>query len=280
MTDQDLRRVILDAVPPLTAPPDRIQAVGSRVRSQQRRGAAASAAAGVAVMVLSVGVLGTFKTAPVTTPAPAFSEPAAEQSTPASSAPKSVKDGPPTEPPKTAKARLKAAAETALRQGVPGVTVTSRFPVQHMDTAGSFGYNIGQLITANGRRGAVVITIQLPENREAITCANQVAPGLVAKCRDLTGPHGERIVSLPATGDGSTNGKHNRAMVIRVERTDGSILTVVCDNATKMDVPLGIQTGETTDFGITTTSYTGKLPPLTIQQVTALALDPALTMYP
>jgi hypothetical protein len=279
MTDQDLRRVILDAVPPLTAPPDRIQAVGSRVRSQQRRDAAVSAAAGVTVVVLSVGVFGTFKTAPVTTPAPAFSEPAT-QSTPASSAPKSIKDGPPTEPPENAKARLKPAAETALRQGVPGVTVTSRFPVQHMDTAGSFGYNIGQLVTANGRRGAVVITIQLPGSRDAITCANQVAPGLVAKCHDLTGPNGERIVSLPATGDGSTNGKHNRAMVVRVERTDGSILTVVCDNATKMDVPLGTQMGETTDFGITTTSYTGKLPPLTIQQVTALALEPALTMYP
>ena len=65
-----------------------------------------------------------------------------------------------------------------------------------------------------------------------------------------------------------------------MQRIDGSIVTVECGNATKMEVPIGTPRDETTDFGINTSSYTGKQPPLTIDQVTAIALDPAITLYP
>jgi hypothetical protein len=58
-------------------------------------------------------------------------------------------------------------------------------------------------------------------------------------------------------------------------RVDGSIVSVTCDNATELGQP-----GGPGSFGIESTSYTGNLPPLTVEQVTALALDPTLTMYP
>ncbi|MEV5768470.1 hypothetical protein AB0L34_28410, partial [Micromonospora sp. NPDC052213] len=50
--DSDVRRLLADAVPPLTAPPDRLAAVGSRVRRRRRRLAAGS----VAALVLAVGL--------------------------------------------------------------------------------------------------------------------------------------------------------------------------------------------------------------------------------
>jgi RNA polymerase sigma-70 factor (sigma-E family) len=174
--------------------------------------------------------------------------------------------------PETVKS-LASRAMAALREDL---IITKRFPVQYMNVAGAVGYNVGQLITADGRRGDLIVTIELPQSSEPITCATQVAPERQSQCEDKTGPHGEHIVSLPLTGDGPGN----RAHVVRVRRTDGSIVTVECGNATKMEVPTGPSHGETTDFGINTTSLTGKLPPLTIDQVTALALDPAITLYP
>lgn len=57
MTDQDLRRVILDAVPPLTIPPDRIQVVGRRVWRQRLGYASASVAAGVLVLAVAAASL-------------------------------------------------------------------------------------------------------------------------------------------------------------------------------------------------------------------------------
>lgn len=212
-------------------------------------------------------------------PVPPLSIPTSPSPSPEAS-PASTIGGMPIEEPKLAKVRLKAAAEDALRRAAPTVTVTGRFPVQHMQDGSAFGYNIGQLITVNGRSGAVVITIELPQGRGQYTCATEVAPDRLAQCRDLTGPNGEHIISLPSTGDGSTNGKRNRTHIVRVVRTDGSIVTVECGNATKMAVPMGTPRDEVTDFGITTTSYTGRQPPLTIEQVTALALDQALTLYP
>ncbi|MFG3698305.1 hypothetical protein ACGF5C_10360 [Micromonospora sp. NPDC047620] len=54
--DSDVRRLLADAVPPLAAPPDRLAAVGSRVRRRRRRLAAGSAAALVLAVGLTVGV--------------------------------------------------------------------------------------------------------------------------------------------------------------------------------------------------------------------------------
>ncbi|MEU5944435.1 hypothetical protein ABZ793_02610 [Micromonospora sp. NPDC047465] len=53
--DSDVRRLLADAVPPLAAPPDRLAAVGSRVRRRRRRLAAGSAAALVLAVGLTVG---------------------------------------------------------------------------------------------------------------------------------------------------------------------------------------------------------------------------------
>ncbi|HKD98904.1 MAG TPA: hypothetical protein VKB69_15110 [Micromonosporaceae bacterium] len=52
MTDQDIRQVILDAVPPLPAPPDRIEAIGRRVR-RQRLGYAGMSVAGVVAVAVA-----------------------------------------------------------------------------------------------------------------------------------------------------------------------------------------------------------------------------------
>jgi hypothetical protein len=273
MTDQDLRRVILDAVPPLPSPPDRIQSIARRVRRERRRVVVVSVAAGAAVVVGSVAAFG-MAAAPgrpplaIPSPTPSFSP------TPDVSPSASV-GGVRTET-AASMVRIKAAVDASLHRAAPGTTITKRFPVQYMNSAGDIGYNVGQLITTKGRRGYVIVTIQLRSSTEPVTCATEVAPDRQPQCEDKTGPHGEHIVSLPFTGDGPGNRTH----VVRLKRTDGTIVTVECGNATKMDVPIGTSHDGTTDFGINTSSHTGKNPPLTIEQVTALALDTSITLYP
>lgn len=56
MTDQDLRRTILDAVPPLAAPPDRMGDIGRRVR-RRRLGRAGMSAAGVLAIAVAAASL-------------------------------------------------------------------------------------------------------------------------------------------------------------------------------------------------------------------------------
>jgi hypothetical protein len=279
MTDQDLRQVVLGAIPPLPSPPDRIQSIARRVRRERRRIVVVSVAAGTTIVVGSIAAFGMASPSAVAPAATASASPFLSPSPQPTSSPSTVVGGPPAEGPKQGKIRLKAAVEASVHRIVPGAAITQRFPVQYTNASG-IGYNVGQLITANGRRGDLVVTIELTQSFGEITCAAQVAPGRQSRCKDRTGPHGEHIVSLPSTGDGPGN----RTNLVRVLRTDGSIVTVECGNDTRMEVPLGPSGKEPsdspTDFGITTSSPTGKQPPCTIDQVTALALDPTITLYP
>ncbi|MET7748707.1 hypothetical protein [Micromonospora sp. NPDC005367] len=54
--DTDVRRMLADAVPPLKSPPDRLAAVGARVRRRRRRLATGSAAVLVLAVALAAGV--------------------------------------------------------------------------------------------------------------------------------------------------------------------------------------------------------------------------------
>jgi hypothetical protein len=75
--------------------------------------------------------------------------------------------------------------------------------------------------------------------------------------------HGELIVveHLADTGSAGTL----RRTIIRVDRADGSATWVISSN--NVGLP-------------PTQSLTGTLPPLTVAQLTAIALDPRLTLYP
>ncbi len=276
MTDQDtLRRALLDAVPPLKPPADRLDAIRRRVRRQRLMQATAVAAASVTAVGAAAGLFAVLGPGPDATGHTSLGAP--PPSTVSASQDRRP-GGVPDENPDAAMARLKAAIVTALPATAPDATVTGTVTAQHADTGTGpnriFGYNLGLLFSANHRHGSLIISIELPRAGDDITCATQAAGPALASCRDLTGPHGEKIVSIPATGDGTSNGQRDRAVLVRVARTDGTVVTVAGDNATSL------RASDPAGYGFNTTAYTGKLPPLTIEQVTALALDPTLTLYP
>ncbi|WP_157545170.1 hypothetical protein [Hamadaea tsunoensis] len=271
MTEHEIRRVLVDVVPELPAPADRLAAVGRRVRRRRVRTAAGTTTAGVAAIAVLAGVFLTVdggRMAPVQPPlassaAPRVVVPSASRAT----------TGHPSEPEIDATPRLRAAYAAAIRAAAPSVQFRGELVFQHTDTGGDAGYAMVRLVRAAGRQGTVWITIETPTGPQPNTCAEQAAPG--AGCRDEVGPHGEKVVVLAATGDGSDHGRHDRATVVRVQRLDKSFVTVTADNATRIDSP-----SSETSFGIETSAYTGGLPPLTVEQVKAIALDPALTLYP
>jgi hypothetical protein len=273
MTDLDeLRRVILDSVPPLRPPADRIEAVGRRVRGQRARLAVTGAAVGVVLVAAGAMVVTTLARGPAATGRlPVGAAPSA-------SAPTRSPGGLAGENQATAQARLRAAVVTAVHAAAPGAAINGPITVQYLVSgpAGDklYAYNIGLLLTVNGHQGSLVVELLLPQHDFRNTCAYRAAGPAERSCQDLTGPNGEKIMSIPVTGDGSSGGKHNHALVVGVARDDGSVVTVTCDNATKLGQP------DASGYGFNTTGYTGDQPPLTIDQATALGLDQTLTLSP
>ncbi|MFC7247140.1 hypothetical protein ACFQO7_32095 [Catellatospora aurea] len=284
MNDHDLRRLITEAVPHIAPPADRLSSIGRRMRQQRAQRAAVSGVAGVAMFAMAAGFVGVLGNDSSTPADQAAAAPTIATFPTPSATPKSLSDGTPAEAPEDAKARLKADAEAALRRIVPGLTVTTTAPAQHgsrpqfQDIPRQFAYNVAYVVKADGRAGTVTVTVELPEEGKVQSCATAVAAFRVPDCVESVGPNGERIISLPVTGNGSSKGKSNRATWVKVVRTDGSIVSVLCDNAAKITSTPGTDHGDS--FGYNTTAYTGKVPPLSPAQVTALALDPALTLYP
>ncbi len=279
MNEPDLRRVVLDAIPPLAAPADRMQSLGRRVRRQRMRFMATAGAASVTLLAAAAGfvtVLGgesaaTTGNQTAAAPAATLASPTATPS--ASSSPKSTKDGRPTESPEAAKARLNEAAKAALRKAVPGLTITKSTPMTHEEASDFFEYNVAYLVKGHGRTGTVEITVRMPVEGFTLTCAanneggGEESAGI--NCKDRKGPHGELIVSFPTLGDGPSTGgggKRFRGTGATVTRADGVIVEVLCINATEV--------------GTSSPSHTAASQPLTAQDAIDVALDAGLTLYP
>ena len=164
--------------------------------------------------------------------------------------------------PKTVEARLEAVSRDALHRAAPGARLIGDLRFQD---SFSGEYGAIQLLTAAGRTGTLVVAARRATGQE--TCASEVAAG----CTQSAGPDGERILSVPATGDGSSNGRRNRAVVVLVVRpADRVLVTVQVDNATEIT-----QYPDVSQYTMERTGYTGELPPLTLAQAKKIALEVA-----
>ncbi|MEU7825148.1 hypothetical protein [Catellatospora sp. NPDC049133] len=281
MTEQDLRRIVLDAVPPLPPPPDRLASVLHRARRQRARHASVTAAFAVTLAAATAGLLVGPRGAPfgvASSGSPAAPEPSPSAAVTPSAFPSPVPSNfpsplpsnfpspfpsnfPSPAVPKTVEGRLEAASLDALRRAAPGATLVGDLRFQD-SFADNGEYGAIQLINAAGRNGTLTIAARRATGKE--TCASEVA----AACTQSTGPDGERILSVPATGDGSTDGRPNRALAVLVVRpADKLMVMVIVDNAT--EIP---QYPSASQYSLESTGYTGQLPPLTLAQAKAIAL--------
>ncbi|WP_155374808.1 hypothetical protein [Catellatospora vulcania] len=275
MTEQDIRRIVLDAVPPLPPPPDRLAAVLRRARQQRVRRASVTAAFAVTLVAAASGLvlagpggspLGVASSGAPSAPSPS---PSALVSASAAVSPSAFPSPSPSNhaspspaAPRTLEERLAAAVRDALQRAATGAQLAGDLRFQESFTDNG---EVGaiQLITAAGRTGTITVAARHGDGKE--TCASEVA----AACTQSTGPGGERILSVPATGDGSSDGKPNRALVVIVVRPAEKLLvTVIVDNATEIT-----KFPSATEYGMESTGYTGQLPPLTLAQAKKIALD-------
>lgn len=287
MTEQDLRRIVLDAVPPLPPPPDRLASVLRRARVQRVRHASVTAACAVTLVAATAGLLvgpggAPFGVASSGSPAAPQPSPSAAFPSPvpsplpsgfASPVPSPLPSNFPSPLPsnlpspaasKTVEGRLEAASLDALRRAAPGASLVGDLRFQD-SLAHNGEYGAIQLVNGAGRNGTLTIVARRASGKE--TCASEVA----AACTQSTGPDGERILSVPSTGDGSSDGKPNRALVAIVIRpTEKLLVMVIVNNATEIT-----QYPSASQYTMESTGYTGQLPPLTFAQAKAIALDVA-----
>ncbi|GIF95609.1 hypothetical protein [Catellatospora citrea] len=270
MTEQDIARIVLAAVPPLPPPPDRLASVLRRARAQRIRHASVTAAFAVTLAAAASGLVLTgpggsspFGVASSGSPSPPAPSPSAVAAASAEVSPSNVPSRSPLpEMPKTVEARLEAASRDALHRAAPDASLIGDLRFQD---SFSGEYGAIQLLTAAGRTGTLVVAARRATGQE--TCASEVAAG----CTQSTGPDGERILSVPATGDGSSNGKRNRAVIVLVVRpADRVLVTVQVDNATEIT-----QYPDVSQYTMERTGYTGELPPLTLAQAKKIALEVA-----
>ncbi|GAA1375454.1 hypothetical protein [Catellatospora chokoriensis] len=270
MTEQDIARIVLAAVPPLPPPPDRLASVLRRARAQRVRHASVTAAFAVTLAAAASGLVLTgpggsspFGVASSGSPSPLVPSPSAVVAPSAEVSPSTVPSRSALpEMPKTVEVRLEAASRDALHRAAPGANLIGDLRFQD---SFSGEYGAIQLLTAAGRTGTLVVAARRATGEE--TCASEVAAG----CTQSTGPDGERILSVPATGDGSSDGKRNRAVVVLVVRpADRIMVTVQVDNATEIT-----RYPDVSQYTMERTGYTGELPPLTPAQAKKIALEVA-----
>ncbi|MEU8074402.1 hypothetical protein AB0B31_03065 [Catellatospora citrea] len=278
MTEQDIARIVLAAVPPLPPPPDRLASVLRRARAQRVRHASVTAAFAVTLAAAASGLVLTgpggsspFGVASSGSPSPLAPSAVVSPSVGVSpSAAVSASNFPSPSPSSatatatatTVEARLEATSRDALHRAAPGAKLIGDLRFQD---SFSGEYGAIQLLSAAGRTGTLVVAARRATGKE--TCASEVAAG----CTQSTGPDGERILSVPATGDGSSTGRRNRAVIVLVVRpADRVMVTVQVDNATEIT-----QYPEATQYTMERTGYTGELPPLTLAQARQIALTVA-----
>jgi len=250
------------AEPPTRLDVDDLMAA-SRRRLRRHRWATASA--GVAVLAIAVATAVVVAGAPGRPVDPTTTTPPA---TPAPPQP-TLAGLAPYEAPQAAKARLAAAMPTVVLAAVPAAHLGGEFDVVHHDFdatpttdgawyAPAYLYQGQQIIDAGGRHG--VITVSAMRRLMSDECPPVQPESASYTCEQSTGPNGELVavehyVSLD----------DERMTAVKVNRADGSAVWVISSN----DVDLTSQS-----------PVTGADPPLTVAQLTAIALDPRLTIYP
>jgi hypothetical protein len=260
---RNLLETTIGAEPPTRLDVDELMAA-SRHRLRRRRWAVTSCGAAV----LAVAVLAALVVAPPTEP---MLDPTTTAATAATPMP-TLAGPPPTEDPQLAKARLAEAMRAAVTDAVPGVHLGGAFEVRHNDIPTAqlpdgvwfrpaYYYEAEQVLDADGVHGVIVVSVSRRLGSEACPVVSQATPAMT--CQSSTGPHGELVV-LTHHADLSGGATLLRT-IVRVERPDGSAVLVGTSNAVGLD-PVG--------------PVTGGEPPLTVAQLTTIALDPRLTLYP
>ena len=183
---------------------------------------------------------------------------------------------PPTEPASAAKDRLGEAMRAAVLRAVPGAVLGGDFDIQHLAaesepndngrswTAPMYTFQSQQAIEVDGVRGVVTVSVHRLAFSDA--CLVPLGPGSVKSCEQGPGPNGELVI-VERLVDEDANGTLLRT-IVRVERPDGSAVWVIISNETQLS------------SGLRPMAYTGQSPPLSVVQLTAIALDPTLTIYP
>jgi len=254
-----LLETAIGAEPPTRLDVDELMAA-SRQRLRRHRWAVGSAGAAVLAATVVVTVAVAAPGRPVvgpTTPTP----PATPKPTLAGVAP--------SEDPQAAKVRLAAAMRTVVLDAVPQAHLGGEFDVLHRDIeatptadgtwyAPAYVFQGQQVIDAAGRHGVIIVSVMRRLLSDACPLATPEGAGYT--CEQSTGPNGELVAAehYIATSDERQTG-------VKVNRADGSAVWVISSNY----VDLTSQS-----------PVTGADPPLTVAQLTAIALDPRLTLYP
>ena len=277
------------------APPFSVDVDGLIERERRnawlRRGGAtaATAAAVVVVAFASQVALGWLPPARTETPIDVGVMPAAPLSTPPATPPPApiltMPGADPTEAPEAAIARLEAALAVAVHKAALAATLTGDPVATLMDVPDQFvfEYDVRQLVQLNGVSGRVDVVIarriQPPVedgNRPPWICPEpadlDVYPNDIIECQDSVNALGEHVQTMRTRGvndQGSTEGHKLLENWVTVWRLDGSMVQAKSSN----DQHLG-------DGGTPPRAYHDGQPPLNIAQLTAMAHDPTLTIYP
>jgi len=252
----------IGAEPPTSLDVDELMAA-SRRRLNRRRWAVGSVAAAALGVTLAVAVAVAGPGRPVlgpTTPTPPATL-ATPKPTLAGSAP--------SEDPQAAKARLAAAMRTVVLDAVPGARLGGEFDVRHHDFdatltadgtwyAPAYLFQGQQVIDARGRHGVITVSVMRRLLIDECPLATPESSGYT--CEQSTGPNGELVAVERHTGAGNM-----RQNAVKVDRADGSAVWVVSRNYVDLT---------------STSPVTGADLPLTVAQLTAIALDSRLTLYP
>ncbi|WP_344616969.1 hypothetical protein, partial [Dactylosporangium salmoneum] len=165
----------------------------------------------------------------------------------------------PTEPAERARARLTEGIAAAIQTGLPNARLDAPLKVERVDGP-SLSYRTTQGLTVGGRRAT--LSVHVMRRSAASTCTPTSVPptpgdpagaGPHTSCDTQEGPGGERIVTRLTTGEA----QGGVTIVVYVDRSNGETVTVT----------VGVE-------------FLGAEPKIERTQVTAIALDYRVTLYP
>jgi hypothetical protein len=264
-------------------PPTRLDVDGLVARSRRgvRRRRAMAAMGAVVGLAAATAVPTVLLAGPGPAPGAAISAPGLSESQPTALAGQPTLQGrPATEPPADAIARLDLAVRDAVRSVAPGAQFVGPIPFEHRaadavvngDTYSGpiymfWGY---QVLAVDRMVGLVAVYTGRITDRNLCDEGSAYTNGDQSwTCGRSSGPAGETIITrVGRDGNAPTAGR--QWIYVDVYRADGSYVTVNADNET-----------ERHEFGSNEVSpNSSQAPPLTVEQVTAIALDPRITIYP
>jgi len=132
-----------------------------------------------------------------------------------------------------------------------------------------FPYVAGADLRDAGGTGSLSVEVWPTSPTTLASCPPGEVPSEETDCQQSTGPHGETVVRTTSTVLGGLRG-HSTSVRYRVAvtRTDGTAVVAIANNWGQI-----VDTEKVADARRTT-------PPLTMDQLTTLALDPGLVLSP